>query len=66
MGVSGQRHIPIDLYGRLGGSKGRCERVWKISPPLGFDPRTVQTVASCFTDYGIPAHSKNLGLISKL
>ena len=24
--------------------------------PLGFDPRTVQTVASCYTDYGIPTH----------
>ena len=24
----------------------------KISSPLGFDPRTLQSVASCYTDYG--------------
>jgi hypothetical protein len=32
--------------------------VWtdaKISPPPGFDPRTVQLVASRYTDYAIPA-----------
>jgi len=59
MGVSGQRHIPTELYRRLvvnGCGKSR-------PPPLGFDPRTFQTLASCYTDYGIPAHSKNLGLI---
>jgi hypothetical protein len=28
----------------------------KISPPSGFDPRTVQPVASRYTDYAIPAH----------
>jgi hypothetical protein len=27
----------------------------KISPPPGFDPRTVQPVASRYTDYAIPA-----------
>jgi hypothetical protein len=28
----------------------------KTSPVLGFDPRTVQPVASHYTDYAIPAH----------
>jgi hypothetical protein len=29
--------------------------VRKISPPPGFDPRAVQAVASCYTDWAIPA-----------
>jgi hypothetical protein len=29
--------------------------VRKISPPPGFDPRTVQPVASRYTDWAIPA-----------
>jgi hypothetical protein len=32
------------LYKRLGGPQGRSGRVRKISPTLGFDPRTVQPV----------------------
>jgi hypothetical protein len=32
--------------------------VLKISPPPGFDPRTVQLVASRYTDYAIPAHRR--------
>ena len=28
----------------------------KSRPPPGFDPRTVQLVASCYTNYGIPAN----------
>jgi len=39
------------LYRRLGGPQGRSGQVRKISPPSGFDPRTVQLVASCYTDY---------------
>jgi hypothetical protein len=31
--------------------------VLKILPPLGFDPRTVQLIASRYTDYTIPAFS---------
>jgi len=42
------------LYRRLGGPQGRSERVRKISPPPGFDPRTVQPVASRYTDWAIP------------
>ena len=39
------------LYRRLGGPQGRCGQVRKISPPQGFDPRTVQPVASRYTVY---------------
>ena len=43
-GVKGQRQAPAALYPR--------ERpVRKISPPAGFDPRTVQHVASRYTHY---------------
>ena len=44
MGVGGQRHAPAalppgktryPLYRMLGGSHVRCERVQKISPPIG-------------------------------
>jgi hypothetical protein len=44
------------LY-RLGEPQGRSGRVRKISPPPGFDPRTVQPIASRYTDYAIPGHS---------
>ena len=66
MGVGGERHAPAPLppgktryplYRRLGGSQGRSGRVRKISPPPGFDPRTVQPVASRYTDWAIPAHA---------
>jgi hypothetical protein len=49
-----ETHYP--LYRRLGGPKGRSGRVRKISPLPGFDPRTVQPVASCYIDWAIPAH----------
>jgi hypothetical protein len=38
------------------GPRGRSERVREISPPLGFDLRTVQPVASLYTDYTTSAH----------
>jgi hypothetical protein len=38
------------FYRRLGRPQSRCGRVLKISPPPGFDPRTVQPVASHYTD----------------
>ena len=38
------------LYRRLGGTQGRSGRVRKISPTPGFDPRTIQPVASRYTD----------------
>jgi len=37
------------LYRRLGGLEGLSGRVRKISPPLRFDPRTLQDVASHYT-----------------
>ena len=39
------------LYRRLGGPQGRSGQVRKIFPPPGFDPRTVQPVASRYTHY---------------
>ena len=57
MGVGGQRHAPAALLRerpgsyRIGGWVGPragldgCE---KSRPPAGFDPRPVQTVASCY------------------
>jgi hypothetical protein len=39
------------LYRRLGGPHSRSGQVRKISPPPGFDPRTVQLIASRYTDY---------------
>ena len=41
------------LYRRLGGPQGRSGQVRKTSPPPGFDPRTVQPVASRYTDYAM-------------
>jgi hypothetical protein len=68
MTVGRQRHAPAalpmgktryPLLGRLGGPQGRCGRARKISPPPGFDPRTLQPVASRYTDWAIPAHFRN-------
>ena len=63
-GVVGQRHAPAalppgktryPLYKKLGGPQGRGGRVQKISIPPGFDPRTVQPVASRCTDWAVSA-----------
>jgi hypothetical protein len=73
MGVGGQRHAPAalppvmnryPLYRRLGGPQGRSGRVRRISPPPGFDLRTVHLVASRYTDYAIPAHVINVAYSS--
>ena len=37
-------------YGEVGGTQRRSGQVRKISPPPGFDPFTVQPVASRYTD----------------
>jgi hypothetical protein len=47
------------LYRRLGGLQDRSGQVRKISPPPGFDPRTVQPVVSRCTDYTIPVPVRN-------
>jgi len=41
------------LYRRLGGPQGESGQVREISPPTGFDPRTVQPVASRYIDYKV-------------
>ena len=46
------------LYRRLGRPQGQSGWVRKILPPPGFDPWTVQPIASHFTDYTILAHPK--------
>jgi hypothetical protein len=65
MWVGGQRQAPAvlpsgktryTLYRSLGGPQGRSELVRKIVPPLGYEPRIVQLVASRYTDWAIPAH----------
>jgi hypothetical protein len=48
------------LYRRLVGPQGRSGQVRKISPPAGFDPRTVQPVASCYTDYATRLTYQNI------
>jgi hypothetical protein len=51
------------LYRRLGGPQGRSGQVRKISPPPGFHPRTVQPVASRYTDYATrPRYSRAVTL----
>ena len=47
---------PVPSYKRLGGLQGRSERVRKVSPPPGFDSRTVLPVACRYTAWAIPAH----------
>jgi hypothetical protein len=66
MRMGGQRRAPAvlpprktryPLYRWLGGIQGRFERVRKISPPPGYNPRTVQPVANRYTDWATPAHA---------
>ena len=67
MGVDGgQCHAPATLFpGKkpgahcIGGwveSRAGLDRCRRSLPPLGFDPRAIQPVASCCTDRAIPAH----------
>jgi len=74
MGVSGQRHAPAalspgktryPLYRRLGEPQDRSGRVRKISPPPGFDSRTVQPVASRYTDWDIRSMDQQFQLIHR-
>ena len=54
------------LYRRLVGSLGLFERVRKISPTPGFDPRTVQPVASRYTDWAIPTNRQLMMVIENV
>jgi hypothetical protein len=69
MGVGGQNHAPAALtpgkrpgthcIGGWVGPRAGLDGCWKSRPPQGFDPRTVQLVASRYTDWAIPAHINN-------
>jgi hypothetical protein len=48
-----QQKAPVPTVQEAGWPQGRSGRVWKISPPAEFDPRTVQPVASRYTDYAV-------------
>ena len=72
--MGNQRHVPATLpsgktryplYRRLGGPQGRSGQVRKMSPPPGFDPRTVQPVASRYTNWVIAAHC-SLATVNKM
>jgi len=64
MELGGQHHIPAalhpwkepryPLYRWLAGPQSRSRRLWwkeNLSSPTGFEPRTIQAVASRYTDY---------------
>jgi len=64
--MGGQRHAPATylwketrnpLYGRLSESQSRSRRVQRISRLLGFDPGSVEPIASRYTDCSILARS---------
>jgi hypothetical protein len=74
-GMGGQRHAPAalppgkaryPLYRRLGGPQSWSGRVHTISPPPGFDLRTVQPVASRYSDCAIPALTERWGGKNKI
>ena len=50
--LSSRERDPVAI---VGGSQGRSGRVRKISPTPVFDSRSFQSVASCYTDWAIPA-----------
>jgi len=74
--VGDQGHTPASvppgktrypLYRRLGGPECRPGQVRKISAPSpGFDPRTVQPVASRYTDNAIPALISRVSILEAL
>ena len=67
MGMGGQRHAPAALprersgtrIGGWVGPRASVDRWGKYRTPPGFDPRTIQPVASRYTDWAIPVHSNN-------
>jgi len=55
-----QGNTQYPLYRRLGGPQGWPGWVQKISLLMWFDPRTVQPVASRYTDWATPGQTTNL------
>jgi hypothetical protein len=51
----GGKEIRCPLYRRLGEPRA-SEHAWKILPPLGFNPGSIQPVVRHYTDYIILAH----------
>ena len=47
------------LCRRLGGPQSGLDGCGKSRHPPGFDTRTIQPVASSYTDWAIPAHNRN-------
>jgi len=69
-GVRGQRHAPAAPYPReRPGTHCTGDRVGprcgKSRPPPRFDPRTVQPVASRYTDYATRPTTNRVNLIKK-
>ena len=69
MGVGRQRHTPAaltlgytryPLYRKLGGPQSGPDGCGKSLPPIGFGPRTVQPVASRYTDWATPAYNNSV------
>ena len=53
------------LYRRLSGPQGWSGQVWKILPPPGFVPWTVEPVASRYTDYPIRTAPSGVSEVSQ-
>jgi hypothetical protein len=69
--MGGLHHAPValppkgsryPLYRKLGGPQWRSGWVREISPPPGFDPRTVQPVASRYTGWTILVPCYRMGV----
>jgi len=52
-----QERDPAPLCRAPGGPQVWSRWEWKISPQPEFDPRPIQPVASCYTNYAIPVHN---------
>jgi len=48
-----EKEIQHPSYRRLGGPWSQFGQLQNTSPPPVFDPRTIQPVSSCYTDYAI-------------
>jgi hypothetical protein len=74
MGVGGQRHAPVTLplgnrpinhyIGGWVGHRAGLDGCENSPPPPGFDPQTVQPMASPYTDCALPALSLQMYICS--